>query len=151
MVRPPLTERVCPVMKEASSEARKAIAAAISSGLASLRNGMALTRASPSLGLAFEVAAMSGVYLWAGQTTFTRRPWRAVSRATPLEKPMIPALAPEYTPSPLEPTRPASELTLTMRPDRREIIPYRTDRVQSITPLRLTAMLLSQVSSELSG
>jgi hypothetical protein len=43
-------------------------------------------------------------------------PCRATSRARAFEKPMIAALQPEYTDSPVEPTRPASEAMLTMRP-----------------------------------
>ena len=62
---------------------------------------------------------------------------------------MMPALAAEYTASPLEPTRPASELMLTIRPRRRSIMPSSTARVTRIGPFKLIARTLSQVSSAL--
>ncbi len=51
-----------------------------------------------------------------GHTQFTRTWWRAISRAADLVKAITPPLAAEYTASPEEPTRPASEPMLTTAP-----------------------------------
>src|SRR5215469_9801485 len=76
-------------MYPASSEAKNATAAAISSGRARRRNGIALTSASPRRGLAWRVASIIGVSVGPGHTTLTRMPWRATSRAAaPLDHPV---------------------------------------------------------------
>src|SRR5947208_8679265 len=60
---------------------------------------------------------------------------------------MTPAFAAEYTASPDDPTRPASEPMLTILPLRRSIIESSTARAQRIGPFRLIAITRSQVSS----
>ena len=71
MVSPPLTDKVCPVTKAASSEARKATAAAISSGSPMRPNGTARLRASISFGLSGATSFNSCVFVGPGQTTLT--------------------------------------------------------------------------------
>src|SRR6266705_292471 len=85
-----------------------------------------------------------------GQTTFTVMPWRATSRASAFEKPMSAALQPEYTASPVLPTRPASEEMLTIRPRPRSIMPSSTACVALSAPLKLTAIRRSQSAGSLS-
>ena len=68
MVSPPLTLITWPVMNDAAGEAKKSTGAATSSGRASRRNGIALTRASFNLsGCAWK----SGVSVGPGHTAFT--------------------------------------------------------------------------------
>ena len=86
-----------------------------------------------------------------GQTTFTVMQWRASSRASAFEKPMSAALQPEYTASPVLPTRPASEEMLTIRPRPRAIMPSTTARVAWSAPLKLTAIRRSQSAGSLSA
>ena len=95
MVKPPETLMVWPVTKAASSLARKQTAPGMSSGWPTRFIGMALTRAarifwprssSPA------TAASSGVSVGPGQTELTVMPLRATSRATVLEKAMMPPL-----------------------------------------------------------
>src|SRR6266540_328595 len=85
-----------------------------------------------------------------GQTTLTLILARASSRARVLEKPITPALQAEYTASPVEPTRPASELIEMILPALRAIIWGMTAWQKLIGPFRLMAMTLSQVSGLLS-
>ncbi len=74
-------------------------------------------------------------------------PWRATSRAIVFVNAMTPPFVAEYTASPEEPTRPASEAMLTMRPDLRSIIASSTARLQLIGPFKLMAMIRSHSSS----
>src|SRR5215471_21816841 len=114
IVRPPLTLTVWPVTNDASSEARKATTLATSPGWPSRRNGIALVRASRSFGPAND--ANSAVSVGPGHTQLTLTWWRAISLASDLVKAMTPPLAAEYTASPDEPTRPASEPRFTTAP-----------------------------------
>ena len=70
---------------------------------------MALVSASRSFGLSPPIEANSAVSVGPGQTQLALTWWRAISRAIALVKAMTPPLAAEYTASPDEPTRPASE------------------------------------------
>src|SRR3990170_1008007 len=147
IVRPPETERAWPVMKPASSEAKKITAGGRSSGWPSRPKGITRLRLSASFGFSAVTVAKSGVSVGPGQTQFTLIRWRASSRAIVFVKAMIPPLAAEYTASPVEPTRPASEAMLTIFPYPFLIISSSTARVQTMGPLRLIARTLSQVSS----
>src|SRR5439155_1608192 len=76
------TERVGPVTKPASSEARKTTAGAMSSGVPSRPHGITRLRLSASLGLSATNSRWnSGVSDGPGQTQFTLTLWRATSRA----------------------------------------------------------------------
>src|SRR5262249_36834581 len=85
-----------------------------------------------------------------GQTTLTLIFDRGSSRARVLEKPITPALHAEYTASPVEPTRPASELIEMIFPAPRAIICGMTAWQKLIGPFKLMATTLSQVSGWLS-
>src|SRR6266852_4357084 len=148
IVNPPLTDSTCPVTKSASGEAKKATALAISSGWPRRRNGTARVMASMIRApLSPEVTCLSkAVSVGPGQTTLTLILDRASSRARVLEKPITPALQAEYTASPVEPTRPASELIEMILPALRAIIWGITAWQKLIGPFRLMAMTLSQVS-----
>ena len=61
--------------------------------------------------------------------------------------PSTPPLAAEYTAEPLDPTRPASEDTFTIRPRRRSCIPGSTALVTAITPNRFTSSTRRQSAS----
>ena len=78
---------------------------------------------------------------------FTLIRCRATSRAIVLVNAITPPLAAEYTASPVEPTRPASDAIEMILPDRCAIIGSRTARVQTMGPFRLIASTLSQNSS----
>src|SRR6266702_3705652 len=142
IVRPPLTLTVWPVTKDASSEARNATTLATSAGWPSRRNGIALVRASRSFGPAND--ANSAVSVGPGHTQLTRTWWRAISRASDLVKAMIPPLAAEYTASPDEPTRPASEPRFTTAPLPWAAMTGSTALQACSTPYRLIAIARSQ-------
>ena len=89
----------------------------------------------------------SGVSVGPGQMALTVMPYRATSRAMVLPNPMIPALQAEYTASPVDPTLPASEEMLTMRPVWRSTIEGSTALVIRMGPRRLMSMSRSQRSS----
>ena len=90
MYCPPLTDSVAPVMKPASSLARKATARAISSGLPSRPTGMPdMMDFMASAG----TAATMSVSNYPGATAFTVMPLGASSRASALVNPRIPAFA----------------------------------------------------------
>src|SRR5215208_4820868 len=117
IVRPPLTESVWPVMYPARSEARKATAAAMSSGSARRRIGTARTSASTSFWPpSAAIPSSMGVRVGPGQTAFAVMPARAVSRAIVFVNAITAPFAPAYTLSIDEPTRAASEAMLTIRP-----------------------------------
>jgi hypothetical protein len=61
-----------------------------------------------------------------GQSVLTITPLLTSSRATVLPNAIIPPLQAEYTASPEDPTRPASEATLTTRPKPRAAMPLST-------------------------
>src|SRR5699024_2022668 len=109
IVSPPETDRVCPGMSCVAGEARDETAMAGSPGWAMRRSGSARSSARRNFGLTSEMLANSGVSAGPGQTTFAVIPARALSRARVLVKATIPPLHAEYTASPLEPTRAASE------------------------------------------
>src|SRR6185295_6236470 len=93
MVKPPDTLSVCPVMKAASSLARKQTAPGMSSGCPTRFMGMALTRAARILSARSPspaAAASRGVSVGPGQTALRVMPLRATSRATVLVKAMMP-------------------------------------------------------------
>src|SRR5882724_5898675 len=71
MERPPLTESVWPVMNPASSDARNATAAAMSSGSPVRPSGIAFLSDSISLSLPPAISWRSGVFVGPGQTTLT--------------------------------------------------------------------------------
>ncbi len=78
--------------------------------------GTARAIASNSPWLRSETCLSSGVSVGPGQTVFTVTPFAATSRASALPNAITAPFVPEYTTSPEEPTRPASEPMLTMRP-----------------------------------
>ena len=93
----------------------------------------------------------SGVSVEPGQTTLAVMSWRATSRATDFVNAITPPLAPAYTVSPLDPTRPESLATFTIRPPRpRSIIGARNPCVTAITPIRLIATTRSQNAGSVS-
>ena len=80
MVRPPLTDRVWPVMNPAASLAKKLTAAAMSDGSPKRRIGTARTMAfitASALSCCSSTASMAGVLVGPGQTTFAVTPARA--------------------------------------------------------------------------
>lgn len=77
---------------------------------------MAFVSASRSFGLSPPIDANSGVSVGPGHTTFALTWWRAISRAIVLVNAMTPPLAAEYTASPDDPTRPASDARFTTEP-----------------------------------
>jgi hypothetical protein len=64
--------------------------------------------------------------------------------------PSTPPFAAEYTAEPLDPTRPASDDTFTIRPRRRSCMPGRIACVHAITPTRFTASTRCQSASSVS-
>src|SRR2546427_10873080 len=97
-------------MYEASVEARKATAAAISSDRAERPTGVAAPAASSS-------SVEDAVATHPGATTFTVTPCRATSSAQPRVRPTIPALPAPYGPDPGSATTcPVTDPTITTRP-----------------------------------
>src|SRR6185436_11959962 len=92
MCMPPLTEMLAPVMYPASSEARKATTAAISSGRASRPMGMAATIWSR---ISCRIAMTMSVSTYPGDTVLTVTPFLTTSWASASAKPAMPALAAE--------------------------------------------------------
>ena len=88
---PPATSSVAPVMKLASSEARNAMAEAISAGSAILPSGVSAIIISLNLGLM--TSLMVGVSVNPGRTAFTRTPLEPHSRASDFVRPIKPAFA----------------------------------------------------------
>src|SRR5215208_7201816 len=85
---PPLTARTCPVIYDASSDARKHTAAATSSGVPSRPSGICSVQscfAPPAM------ARVISVSMSPGATTFTVMLRDATSRASALQKPIRPA------------------------------------------------------------
>jgi hypothetical protein len=87
-VRPPSQTIVWPVMKAASSLARKACSAAMSSGAPNLPSGMRAANFSSTLG---GTRATMSVWMIPGATQFTVIPSRASSSASVRVKPITPA------------------------------------------------------------
>src|SRR5215475_430706 len=88
----PFTVMVAPVIKAASSPARKQVILAISSALPRRPTGIvAMMPCSTFSGTACTIS----VSMYPGQITFTVMPFLAVSCANALVKPMMPALAAE--------------------------------------------------------
>src|SRR5215218_4675693 len=85
---PPLTARTCPVIYDASSEARKHTAAATSSGVPSRPSGICSDQSRFALSTSPRVISVS---ISPGATTFTVIPREAISRASDLHKPIKPA------------------------------------------------------------
>src|SRR5262249_14696939 len=79
-VRPPSTGSATPVMKPASSDARKSIARATSSGVPGRASGQTWFQAVIVASMSYPPRVM-GVSMKPGQTQFTRIPWRAPSTA----------------------------------------------------------------------
>src|SRR5688500_10347828 len=89
MVRQPMTDRVWPVMYPAASEARKATAGAMSSGIPSRRIGTALVIDSITRSASAPASMMPwsiGVSVGPGHTALAVTPYRATSRAIVLVK-----------------------------------------------------------------
>lgn len=87
--------RVCPVMKLASSEARKTTAAAISSGFPSLPNEVAFFSASKATGFVLLSEVNSGVSVGPGQMQFTLILKPEFSNASTFVNEIIPPFAAE--------------------------------------------------------
>src|SRR5205809_6085192 len=138
-------------MNPASSDARKTTAGATSSGTPSRPQGITRVRLSASFGLfCANSLRYSGVSDGPGHTQLTLIRWRATSRATVLVNAMSPPFAAEYTASPVEPTRPASEAMVTILPYSALIMWRSAARVQASGPGRLTARIRSQNSGVVS-
>ena len=107
--RSPSTGRVCPVIQAASLEARKATAAATSSGSPTRPSGYQWRKRSapPSWPSQFRVLMV------AGATVFTRMPSAARLAARLIVRAPIPAFADEYGSLP-KAARALTELTLTI-------------------------------------
>src|SRR5438105_5328380 len=88
MYMPPLTARTCPVIYDASSEARKHTAAAISSGVPSRFRGILAVQSPRTLSV---IARVMSVSISPGATEFTVIVRDATSCATDFTKPMSPA------------------------------------------------------------
>src|SRR5271154_4051773 len=139
-------------MYSAASDAKKATAAAMSDGWASRLIGtervippITFSASSPELSANLRSA---GVSVGPGQTLFTVTPFVATSRASVFVNAMMPPLAPEYTASSDDPTRPASEPMLITRPKPRSTMPGTTACMTRSAPLKLMSRILSQKSSE---
>ena len=111
---------------------------------------MARASASPIEGDAARKLSNSGVSVGPGQTTFNVTPLRASSRASVLVNAMMPPLHAAYTASPDEPTRPASDATLTTRPKPRSAMPRATTWCMFSGPYRLIWMTLSHSARSVS-
>src|SRR6266851_2182310 len=150
IVRPPLTESVWPVTKPAPSEARKATAGPMSSGVPSRFIGTARAIPAMTFSASPDPSAKlrrAGVSVGPGQTVLAVTPFAATSRARVLVNAMMPPFAPEYTASSDEPTRPASDPMLMTRPKPRSVIPGTTALMTRSAPLKLMSRILSQNSS----
>ena len=79
-----------------------------------------------------------------GHTTFTVIFFPASSRARVLVSAMMPPLHAEYSASPEEPTRPASEAMFTTLPPPRSTMPGSTQCSRFIAPIRLMEMIFCQ-------
>src|SRR5690606_38080329 len=88
MYMPPLTASTCPVIYDASSEARKQTAAAMSSGVPSRPSGMRSAQAACAPSARPRVMSVS---IMPGATAFTVMPREATSRASAFVNPMSPA------------------------------------------------------------
>src|SRR6516225_3185465 len=134
----------------ARSEARKATAGPMSSGVPSRLIGIA--RAIPAITFSASPdpsakLRRAGVSVGPGHTVLAVTPLAATSRARVLVNAMMPPFAPEYTASSDEPTRPASEPMLMTRPKPRSIMPGTTALMTRSAPLKLMSRILSQNSS----
>src|SRR5579883_1579766 len=89
MNAPPLTFSVSPVMNDAASEARKAMACAISRGVARRPIGMVATRRAWSSDGRSRIMPVS---TGPGATAFTRTPRPADCAASDIVRPITPAL-----------------------------------------------------------
>src|SRR3954451_8276398 len=107
-------------MYSAAADAKKATAAAMCDGWA--RRFIGPERVIPPITLSASWPELSanlrsaGVSVGPGHTVLAVTPLVATSRARVLVNAMIPPLAPEYTASSDEPTRPASDPMLITRP-----------------------------------
>src|SRR6185295_9097495 len=90
-VSPPQAKIVCPVMYEASSDARNEKTDAISSEAAARPMGMWLSTSPRALGLSIQ-ALLIGVTTAPGPTALTRIPCPAYSRASDLVRFSMPPL-----------------------------------------------------------
>src|SRR5262249_13725901 len=106
----------CPVTKEAASEQSQTTASAISSGLPARPIGWAAAMAASTLGCWRVIRLIIGVSIAPGQTTFTRMPDLAYSKAAVLVSPTTPCLLATYAPLPCAPTKPAPDAVLTIAP-----------------------------------
>ena len=102
--------------------ARSTATAAAPAGAATRPSGMARVIESNKRSWPSRTPASMAVSVRPGATQLTVTPRRATSRAAAFMKAMAAPLAPEYTASPLDPTRPASEATITTRPSPRSTI-----------------------------
>src|SRR5204863_4136654 len=119
MYSPPFTRRTSPVMNEARSEPRKAIASATS------RAVPARPSEAPSAIAFFAPSGRSfvmSVSIHPGLTAFTRMFLLPSSRAKDLVSPISPAFAIEYAVWPAFPCSPTTLVKFTMLPPRRFIM-----------------------------
>ena len=116
---PPSTQSVCPVIKEASSDARKYTAAATSCGLPIRQSGVSSASASR---VSLECMAFISVSMTPGATQLTRIPEGPSSLASAFVKPIRPDFVAEYGTSQEAPATPQIEDILTIAPCFRESI-----------------------------
>ena len=134
------------MMKLASSDARKAIAAAVSRGWPRRRRGIA---AAMSRNLASLLAAPRSIAVSVspGQTAFTRIPWCAWSAAMLRVSCTIAPLLVPYATACAAATKPQSEATLTMAPPSCCAMMDTAARDRRKTAVTLTAMVMSHCAS----
>src|SRR5437867_5127614 len=147
---PPFTLSTCPVTHSARSDARNATALAMSLGFPRrfnpLASGYWRMICSPCAAIHAAVASVSVV---AGDTQFTVTHERPTSFASALLNPITPAFAIEYATRRGSPTRPASEMTLMILPQRRSNMPSATAREQFSTPYVISPIVRSHCSGPL--
>src|SRR5260221_12088719 len=93
---PPSTETICPVTKDAASEARNAIICSISAGLPTRPKGTPETNAALFSGVPVKRSTIP-VSVGPGATALTRTPLEAASSAAALVKPSTACLLADQT------------------------------------------------------
>src|SRR5271154_5453541 len=89
---PPSTRKVDAVMKDESSEAKKAAAAAISVASPKRPMGMWTRRRAARSGSLAKSSCSSGVFTGPGHSALTRTPWRGKKTPSPPDKARTPPL-----------------------------------------------------------
>src|SRR5262249_12709422 len=154
-IPPPSSTRVCPLMAAALSEARKATAAATSSGSSSRPSGDEPTSAASAWSSSLPVAStmraiarsVSSVRTNVGHTPFAGTPVPASSAATARMRPTAACFEAVYEQVYGTPILAAVEATVTIRPLPRSTIPGSAARVKRKAPVAFTLRCDCQDSS----